>query len=278
MTTLTNKGRKQNIIDYIGNKYDETKIIKDIIDWNKYDVIIEPFCGSFGFSRYIVWNNMADLNKKKFIFMDINKDLINFYNEIKKMKINEIKEIIDKYNEFVDFVYEKFKCNHQNNYIYLDRKKVDKYISGMKDTFFKKIIIYNYSTSGFCRIVRKKNIFDSINMIRHKNVMFVCDSYLNIDKHLPKNGKVLMYLDPPYYNSSVNKTAYDVDVSDLYEIFKKINEDLNDKRKYDSILVHKGDILMELLWDKHKKFEFNKTYQITKKKVKHIVFGNFLKK
>lgn len=44
---------KQFIINYVGNKFLESKKNINYDDFNNYQYIIEPFGGSFGFSRYI---------------------------------------------------------------------------------------------------------------------------------------------------------------------------------------------------------------------------------
>ncbi len=71
------------LFSYNGNKYLEIKkyfvssnCFKDI---NDYDIIVEPFCGIFGFSRYYYEKGFSG----EIWLNDINSDLINYYNKMK---------------------------------------------------------------------------------------------------------------------------------------------------------------------------------------------------
>ena len=82
--------KEQFILNWVGNKYEELKkdLKRSIIDRNsfdKYDTIIEPFGGSFGFIRYLY--QVLDIKDKKFIVYDSDKDLIDFYNHLKNKPI-----------------------------------------------------------------------------------------------------------------------------------------------------------------------------------------------
>ena len=89
---------EQSILNWVGYKYDELKkdLKRSIIDrksFDEYDTIIEPFGGSFGFIRYLY--QVLDIKDKKFIVYDSDKDLIDFYNHLKKINISNF---IDRYN------------------------------------------------------------------------------------------------------------------------------------------------------------------------------------
>ena len=92
---------EQSILNWVGYKYDELKkdLKRSIIDRNsfdEYDTIIEPFGGSFGFIRYLY--QVLDIKDNKFIVYDSDKDLIDFYNHLKKINISNF---IDRYNDIL---------------------------------------------------------------------------------------------------------------------------------------------------------------------------------
>ena len=81
----------QFILNYTGQKFKETKEL-DEIDFSKYETIIEPFGGSFGFSRYLY--EMKGLKDIEYIVYDNDEVLIDFYNYIKQLLID------DKFDDF----------------------------------------------------------------------------------------------------------------------------------------------------------------------------------
>ena len=79
------------IYSYNGNKRNEFKYLNTVIDdIDKYDTIIEPFCGSSAIS-FNIWLKYPD---KKYILNDNDKDLINLYNLIKNEDIKAIFSVI----------------------------------------------------------------------------------------------------------------------------------------------------------------------------------------
>ena len=68
--------KNQFFVPYYGNKYREAalSIEKGMkgVDWSKVQYVIEPFCGSAGFSRYIHYN--IPNFKGKFIWADADED------------------------------------------------------------------------------------------------------------------------------------------------------------------------------------------------------------
>lgn len=90
--------KKQFFVPYYGNKYAEAKtaIEKGLtgIDWSKVKAVVEPFCGSAGFSRYIHYN--IPEFKGEYVWADSDVGLIDFLNLVKAGKfpdlIKKIKE------------------------------------------------------------------------------------------------------------------------------------------------------------------------------------------
>ena len=78
----------QSLLNYTGNKYQESKKHLKNYDFSNYDTIVEPFCGGFGFSRFL----FSDLNlkDKRYIFCDLDKELIDFYKHLQKINKKRI--------------------------------------------------------------------------------------------------------------------------------------------------------------------------------------------
>ena len=94
--------REQFILNWVGNKYEELKkrfkgFIIDKQDFDKYDTFIEPFGGSFGFIHYVY--EVLGLKDKRFVVYDSYKELIDFYNHLRKI---DIQKIVDRYNEIIE--------------------------------------------------------------------------------------------------------------------------------------------------------------------------------
>jgi len=89
---------------YYGNKWKETKqhfdLLSKMIDWKEVKYIVEPFCGSAGFSRYVYFN-CPDF-KGSFIWADIDTGLISFLQEVKAGKFSEMCETIKKAAESIE--------------------------------------------------------------------------------------------------------------------------------------------------------------------------------
>lgn len=80
--------KNQFFVPYYGNKYREAALSIEQglkgVDWKKVKFVIEPFCGSAGFSRYIHYN-IPDF-KGEYIWADNDEGLIAFLNEVKAGK------------------------------------------------------------------------------------------------------------------------------------------------------------------------------------------------
>jgi len=74
------KGQKQFILNWLGNKYLESKQQFLDYDFSKVKTVIEPFCGGLGFSRFLYEDK--DLKNINYVFYDADEELINFYKNL----------------------------------------------------------------------------------------------------------------------------------------------------------------------------------------------------
>ena len=251
--------REQFILNYTGNKYNESKNLDECIDYDKYDTIIEPFGGSFGYIRYLYNKGI----RKTFIVMDNNKDLINFYKYLKKLK-NPYK-IRDLYNKEMDKIFDECKYKEVNKVKYLEVNKVKIYLKNIKvNKYVTYLLKHNLGHKrGVLTTAYKKDV----NMDIFKHIKFIHGDMktYNFNKYI--NSTTLIYLDPPYL-STRNDSYVDEDIlgcfKKMYELFKTSN----------SIFIHVQHPILNILLEKFKKHEYTKLYQLTKKNVKHIVYFN----
>lgn len=175
------------IFSYYGNKYREVKKYVDI-DFNEYDIIAEPFCGIYGFSRVAFEKGF----KGEFLLNDIDKELIDEFNEMKgnfDEYINKCKEGINKYDCDSDMTNDKNKSYNLKN---ICRGINPRLMS--KDKGDRKILNFEKKKEEYVKMFEKCT-FSNLN-------------YKEFIEGLPLNKKILIFYDPPYFNSC-NKTYQD---------------------------------------------------------------------
>lgn len=263
----------QFILDYSGNKYRESKETEKLnINYDKYETIIEPFGGSFGFSRYLY--EKKGLTHLNYIIYDYDKDLIDFYNYLKDL-INKGEHLafIDEYNNEVkkmteNCIYEK---NTRYNFQLLNAKKLIDYLNRYthKNIFIIYLLKKNHlkKATTCCKPCLKKNC-GFIELI--KNATFIHSKFENINDAILNDPKTFVYLDPPYI--ATDNSAYDTQFN-INEIFKKIQ---NIFKTTDCLMVHQYNFLLCMVFQDIKQIEYVKRYGGSCKKiVKHVFFYNF---
>ena len=190
------------ILNYDGNKYLETrKHLTDFIKNNHYELIAEPYCGIFGFSR--AFYELQPNNNYEIWLNDIDPDLINFLKQLMENPeeiINRINDTINKYPTDAELTKAYRKCDdvdmiksifRTSGYYLLSlqkgKLKIKNYLEKLNDykIFFKNVKLFNMDADDFIKLVVEKNV------------------------------KTLIYYDPPYFQSS--NTSYT-------EYYRKYNE------------------------------------------------------
>ena len=253
------KNKKQFILDYAGNKYTETEKIKNI-DLDKIKYIVEPFGGSFGFSRYCFYN--LNLKDKKYIIYDINKELIDFYKRIQKLVIeNKIEELMKELNKTNDYCYNEFRYDNKKKNINL--KKYKEFILTVKDENLY-FMLNQPINKQFGPHYKKNCNFEIFKHCEFINKDF-CDEDLN-----KFNKDYFIYLDPPYNESC--KTFYTKKI-DMNKIFDKIYKIIYTKRKK-CIFIHSNNWFIDKVYNKKKVYEYEKMYSLKQHKTIHYCYGN----
>ncbi len=250
-------------IPYYGNKRGEVEKIynsfKDDID--KYNTIVEPYCGTSAFSYY-VWLNNKDKNIQ-YILNDNNKKLIDLYNISKDeekfkllynslIKLQEQTTNKEKYLEIV-----KNSDNDLLSYIYVNK-------------------VYSIRP-GLYPINKKFNI-DSwkaflnapiIDFVRNAKITFLNKDAIEVYNEYKSNEKALIFLDPPYLIS--NNSWYNDPKINIYEYLFE-NDIIKEKALI--ILCLENNWVIKLLFKDKKSITYDKKYQTSKKDTEHIIILN----
>ena len=237
---------------YAGNKRKELEEINKYVDLTRYDTIIEPFGGTCSLSRYLYEKDRT----KKYLISDNNIHLINFCNNFRKDSDTIINDTLakmetittkDEYNTYI-------RSNDKDDLIY--------YL--IRATWYSlRPGLYSERRPKYKDL--KKN---SVNI----NEFFENNEYLYKDYkeqlELYKNDeRSLIFLDPPYIVSC--NDLYDCPTIDWEYLY---NWTKSCKCKF--IIIVNDNIFMQLLFKEFMKESNIKTYQMTKKKVKHNIYSN----
>jgi len=251
------------LLSYQGNKYQETKkYLKDFISTSNYDIIAEPFCGIFGFSR--AYFELKPVFKGEIWLNDIDENLIDnlirLRDEPEKL-INEMKEYIEPFEND-----KKLTDTKDNPYII---RNVYRGLSGhLMNLKRGNTKIKNYD------ILKYSNFFKNAKFFNMSS-----DKFINMVNKID-NKNILIYCDPPYFNSnnkgyqkccSKNDDSEYYDGTSLYlDIFKRM------ELKKDNIdimlIMNKIDIINYTFRD-YIYLEYNGLYQNFGKTLKkHIIY------
>lgn len=252
---------------YAGNKRNEIKDILPFINLDNITTILEPFAGSSAMSYYI---STQYPNKFKYILNDndkINITLFNISRDIERTEDfnNKINKLIDEFNTYTDDVNRKIYYNS------IDDKTLEGYIFKQK---------YNTIRPGLYPMICSKKqikpyklqdypIYDFYNNedITYENI----DGVEFINKYNQGEDKLFL-LDPPYlagFNDFYNNSD-----CNIYEWVFNNKASLLDSRNKILFILENMWIIKLLLKEFKILFEYNKTYETTKKKTTHIIYSN----
>jgi 16S rRNA G966 N2-methylase RsmD len=257
---------QQFILDYVGTKYQESKHIEILnIDFDKYETIIEPFGGSFGFSRYL--HEKKKLTHLNYIIYDNDEDLIKFYQYFKSLIIeNKHIDFINEYNEEVQKI--KDNCSLINKHKNIDGKELKVYLKNYKheNIYMYYLVQKNHGhLTRFTRAVFKKNC-GFLELI--KSATFIFSNFEDIDDDILTNKKTLIYFDPPYIATD-NSTYKNINLNKAFEKMIEIY------KLVPCLMVHQYNFLLSYVFKDYKQHVYDKQYGATKKNVKHHLIYNF---
>ena len=254
--------KKQFILNWLGNKYDESIEQFSDYDFSKVKTVIEPFAGAIGFSRFLYEDK--DLKNINYVFYDADTDLINFYKHLQKIDIDKF---VEKYNKINDYFMKNLTLKNKDERIMLDNKKVRKYINdgNIKDKHLEFLVKNNFLVQTiFGRESSKTNLFAN-DLI--KKATFINKKIEDVDFSKYDKKTTLIYLDPPY-GTFVGEYKEEKTPDEMYKKMLKLFE------TFACLLVHEENEKIEILFKKYKFFQFDKLYQLKKITKQQIVYAN----
>lgn len=178
------------IFGYNGNKYQETKKhLYDKIKHLKYEFVAEPYCGIFGFSRY--YYLMKKDENITFLLNDINADLIESLRDIQK----DIRGFVEELKSFTES--EEYKAVDGSEFTKLIKTKHKKF----------HLIFRGFSEGVFNKRYGETKIRNFEKKIPEYEEFFTRCVFYNLDvgdflKICNEKENILLYFDPPYFNSN----------------------------------------------------------------------------
>ena len=179
---------------------------------SKYPEKIEKYCEPFVGGGAVLFDILEKYNPKKILINDINKELINTYNQIKNENYELIK-ILKKWEKTYNSITEdKRQCIYNKkrddyNKLIIKSSEKDLLIKAALFIFLNKTCfngLYRVNSSGFFNVpkgkYKKPIICDEINLTQIsellKNVDIICGDFEQCEKFI--DSKTFIYIDPPY--------------------------------------------------------------------------------
>lgn len=262
--TMTTKPKKTKTFNHqlfgrLGSKENDIQYIIDYLPTN-INSVIEVFGGGFSLIRKVYSDN---LDEYKLYVNDLDNLLYKVY-----CNYNEYSKLAIELNEFV-------RLEQLNKVLTKDTiRKIDENKEYDKDfiSFWKgeKVI-----RGSIIKVI--KNPINHTNFINiMKKISFTNDDYkVCIDKH-KHNDKAFLFLDPPYlFSNNKSYTPTNID-NDMTYIIVYVLELLKDKKTKCKIMMIINDLeLLRYLFKDYIKSEYNKVYQLSKNKMKHLIITNY---
>jgi hypothetical protein len=252
------------VISYAGNKHKEFKHINPFVNVKDKTFIIEPFCGSSSMS-FNFWKENKDKNIT-YILNDYDKVVHNIYKAIKKYSPEEFQTEVNKF--------QPLRLNkeiwNENVKEAMSGQNLFMYIFYLAFSSFRPFL-YNTVTE------RKKGEYKLSNLqreffefIKLDNVILKNSDWLDVFDEYKDNADAIFLMDPPYMDSCNDFYQLNKDLrnTNIYEFFFN-NSSI--KYKADIYFILEYNWIIRLLFKGKTAFEYEKTYNITKKKTIHAI-------
>lgn len=242
-----------NIIRRIGSKQNDIKYFSNLLPDS--EIIVEPFGGSFAVSKFYY----KDINKYKFHINDLDTMLYYIYTHYQTYL-----DTLNVINEHGKSLEGNFNGKVMQDYIIsLDcNENIKTYI--IKNFIIKGSIFRGYLNDNFDE--NERNILN--------NALFTNLDYKEVFDKYKDDPNAFLFLDPPYLFSDNSGYYPQKENADMTLILIHILEYLKVCRCKVMLVINKLNII-EYLFNDYIKGEYNKRYQISKKKMKHLIIINY---
>ena len=266
-------------LTYPGNKFNETKEI--ISEIKQYDIIAEPFGGIFGFSRYIFHGQPSHC---KFLINDIDGNLIALHEKIQTCDPlqwqKDLFKLFDEIKDMTDTAARKEAVTRAKT-----QPEWREFMTIAGDIYIK------WRERAASKI---KNIeyIGTLRKILDRCEFFNMDAFDFVELVNQREGRKLIYFDPPYFDSSNKSYCFDaMEINnkqlihlDNTAIYIKILNILKAPPENTQILlVIALNVIMDYIFSPFEKKRYAKIYGMThtsksgeklKRHIIHIIYGN----
>lgn len=256
------KKPSQLLFGRLGNKEQDIKYFQNYLPLDVLN-IIEPFGGTFAVSRTIY----KDDKYKKFV-NDNDEKLFEIYKNPEKYAIfsKKMNDIAKK---------NKNSSGHVEYKKWLEEIKNDKTID-MESNFFKHWHGDKVIRGGMIKTIENYNTDESIEIM--KKINFTGVDYMEIINKFKKDKNAFIFIDPPYLFSDNTQYSKQQRESgqDMTDIIINILEIIKDKKNKAKIMLVINDLkILRWLYNGYIKTDYNKVYQIGKRRDKILVICNY---
>jgi site-specific DNA-adenine methylase len=258
--------QRKFFFSYVGGKTKDMSLINQHVKLDGIKTLCEPFCGSCSFSIH-------HDGLEKYMLSDNDPMLIEFLRLVKQGEF-------DKFVEYFNAEYPR----------YVENRKLWYDLQRKKDMSVKEWYFIRAARRGGCGILEarikqiKKDVFTNvIEFFMRKNVSLVNSDYLDIFEQVRDDPTCFVFLDPPYldsFNSSYSSyqggsiATGDNIINDRMKVFIDIMKFLRRCKCKVLFIINKNSIT-EYLYGDFIKGEYEKRYNITGRKTKHLVIANY---
>jgi site-specific DNA-adenine methylase len=242
-------------IDYPGTKFAESAAKLNYSDYANYSVIVEPFGGTFGFSRWLYTQDPD--HPRRFIVCDNNAALIATYQSWKNMTLQEFTAYIEQYNVLLN----SLRVKDEKDKMMLYRKDIATLRRGHPD--YALMIEFNMSRFTYKRLKSPEKCAYWWAMFQKTEfIVETSTDLLQFDK-----PGYLVYVDPPYLmqcNGQYAKTGIDYS--------KLIYDAMTEAANASIMFVHSGHFMLTIVFGKWATMTYAKRYGMSQKQVEHTVY------
>lgn len=250
-------------IIYKGNKRNECENIINNIDFVGKKNIVECFAGSSAIS-FAIWRKHGNIFN--YYINDIDEKLIEMYNLIKNVDVEEIEENVNRVRK------EVFNETDKRGYY---RK-----IWENNRDIYDYIFVNKYSTMGISYMCGENRLHspyklkplqkEFIKFLQSENVFITNNDYTKLYEEHKNNKKSIIIIDPPYVNT--DKRFYKSNDCNTYTYF---SNNCISKNKASTYVIVDDNWIMRIIFKNCNILSiYDKRYEIRHNKVSHIIFSN----
>jgi site-specific DNA-adenine methylase len=259
---------------YVGGKSKELSYIFKYMDVNKYDKIIEPFCGSCAFTLSFFQNHF---NNQVFHINDIDDNLYRLLSDIKINGSNNYFDFLQK-----NWINGKTTREEHNNIVILKDTNLLNWF------YFRKIYklrIGLYPLNANININNSNDKYTHLDkFFQNPNTIISNQDYRDIIEKYKDDEKAFIFLDPPYFLSDnnfykqkgekfggtrLNKTEF-IDPTEEFLYIRNALENY----KCTILMIINECCLLKDYYKNYFKESYGKRYEMTKKVSRHMVITN----